>query len=63
MDKNILKRIFKYIFMGIPQYNIKVEVKPNCTGKQMLDKTLLLQVEVRALALLLQRSALMRVLM
>lgn len=42
MDKNILKRIFKYIFMGIPQYNIKVEVKPNCTGKQLLDKNIVI---------------------
>lgn len=42
MDKTTLKRIAYWIFHGIPIQNITVEVKPNTTGKQLLNKNILI---------------------
>lgn len=42
MDKSVLKRIANWIFLGIPKYNISVEVKPNITGKQLLNKNIVI---------------------
>lgn len=42
MDKSKLKRIARFIFLGIPQYNIHVDVKPNISGKQLLNKNIII---------------------
>lgn len=42
MDKSALKRIANWIFLGIPKYNITIEVKPNTTGKQLLNKNIVI---------------------
>ena len=42
MDKSVLKRIANWIFLGIPKYHISVEVKPNITGKQLLNKNIVI---------------------
>lgn len=42
MDKGFIKRIANWLFLGIPTYNIKVEVKPNTTGNQLHNKNILI---------------------
>lgn len=42
MDKSTLKRIANWIFGGIPTQNITIEVRPNITGKQLLDKNIII---------------------
>ena len=42
MDKGVIKRIANWLFWGIPTYKISVEVKPNITGKQLLNKNVLI---------------------
>lgn len=42
MDKGVLKRIAKYIFFGVPQTKISVEIKPNVTGKQLFGKNIII---------------------